>query len=91
MILIFLENVKLFVNRGDPKQKPRFVVSDQGLYCLSITFLVSPDYNTVNMICTHSLTTFDAIEAVKLPDIVTRLRIFKTKTDCLHVNKNTGL
>ena len=36
---------KLFANSGDPDQTPRSAASDQGLHCLPITLLGSPDYN----------------------------------------------
>ena len=31
--------VELFANSGDPDQTPHSAASDQGLHCLSITFL----------------------------------------------------
>ena len=37
--------VKLFANSGDPDHTPRSAASDQGLHCLPITLLQSPNYN----------------------------------------------
>ena len=39
--------VEVFANSGDPDQTPRSVASDQGLHCLPITLLESPDYNVL--------------------------------------------
>ena len=36
---------ELFANGGDADQMTYSVVSDLGLHCLPITFLVFPDYN----------------------------------------------
>ena len=39
---------EVFANSEDPDQTLHSVASDQGLHCLQITLLVSPDYNGLN-------------------------------------------